>query len=507
MRTMNSKIKLAIVFSLALSFVLLPTCKRKEVTEPGPLGPSGFSVVLKLSASPNVISAGTSRDSTTITASLTKYDGIALSDKTIHFEIRDQSGNKLYLGYFEGNKSVISKTTDGNGEARVTYYGPLGDELTDTTYIYIFASASWDGKEFVSELTPIKVVRDVEEITIELVANPKVIVADTYREVSTITATVTQTGGIPLANETLLFEITDESGSQLNLGYFEGQHSVIEKTTDSNGMAQVQYFGPIAQEITEDTTIYIKVWCSQQTKECTSATTPICIVRESKDLSIELFAIPDVLWVSTQRPTSTIKAYLKKGSFPLPDIKVYFTITEGDGTFSNNQTNKFAYTDESGIATVEYMGPTEDEISADQTVTIQAHADAGGPDTATAEVQIQLLLETTGPTLELTADPNVLLCGDDRSTSLISAYYSQGGDPLAGKKIIFTLPDGLGLFANDQTTITAWTNENGVAAVTYRSPTNAELSADQTITLQAQAVTSSPDFVTATVQIQLIRIE
>lgn len=506
---MKSKIKLLIILSLALSFVLFSTCKRKEVEEPGPLGPSGFSIVLKLSASPNVISAGANRGSTTITASLTKYDGIALADKTIHFEIRDQSGNKVYLGYFEGNKSVVSKSTDSNGEVKVTYYGPLGQELTDTSYIYIFASASWDGKEFVSELQPIKVVRDVEEIYIELVANPSVLVAGTYRGVSKVTATLTESGGKPVANETVIFKI-NEDDSGIRYGYFEDFQTVIEKTTDSNGVAKVTYFGPIDEEFPddlEDECIEIEACVNEVIEscdDCPTATTFICIVQEGLDLSLDLFANPNVLLCTDERPESQIIAYFKEGAKPVVNRKVFFTITSGSGTFSNDKTSIAAHTNAQGIATVRYIGPTKDEITADQTVTIQGQGEAMDG-FVTGQTQVKLIRDVADFTLELTADPGILWCSDEKPTSQITALFKEGNTPLASEKIYFTLSSSVGEFSNGLTKTYAWTNSQGIATVTYYGPTKDDITADQTITIQGQVETSTDTIVAGSVSIKLIR--
>ncbi len=506
---MNSKIKLIIVFCLALSFILVTTCKRKEVEEPGPLGPSGFSVVLKLSASPNVISAGTSRESTTITASLIKYNGIALADKTIHFEIRDQSGSKVYLGYFEGNKSVISRTTDSSGEAIVTYYGPLGEELTDTSYIYIYASASWDGKEFISELQPIKIIRDLEEIYIELVANPSVLVAGAYRGVSQVTATLTESGGKPVTSETVIFKINENDAGN-RLGYFENFQTVIEKTTNSNGVAQVTYYGPIDQEYTddlEDECIEIEVCLNEvieDCEDCPTASTPICIVQEGKDLTLELFANPNVLLCTDENPRSEILAYFKEGAKPVVNRKVFFTITSGSGTFSNDKTSITTHTDESGIATVQYVGPTKDDITANEVVTIQGQGEASDG-FVTGETQIQLIRDVVDFSLELTADPGILWCSDEQPSSQITALFKEGNTPLVNQKIYFTLSSSVGEFSNGLTKIFTRTNSQGIATVIYYGPTKDDITADQTITIQAQAETSTDNIVTGSVDIKLIR--
>ncbi len=497
-----SKIKLFLILGLVLSFAIFPTCKRNKANEFSPFGPSSLSIILKLSASPNVITAGANRALTTIVASLQKYDSNPIAGKTVHFEIRDAAGNKLYIGYFEGNTSVASRTTDENGEARIVYYGPLGEELTDTGFVYIYARVAWDGKELIENLAPIRVVRDVEEIVIELAATPSALIADTYREVSTIKATVWQTGEKPLVKEPIIFEITDDTGTQLNLGYFEDSRTIYETKTNKNGIARVEYWGPIDQEISADTTVYIKAWLPGQS-EAPSVSTPISIIRESKDLSLELYAIPNVLLVTDERPTSLIQAYLKKGSMPLPDRRIFFTISSGSGIFSNDNDNIVATTDEQGIATVTYVGPTQDEISGDQTVTIQGQAEASSS-FVTGTTQIQLIRETTDYTLELAADPSILWVNDDEPTSEITATFKEGVNPLADRKVFFTITSGAGVFSNGLTSTFAYTNSQGIAAVTYVGPTRRDITADQTVTIQGQAEASGTTY-SDTTQIQLIR--
>jgi len=166
---MNLKIKFLIVFPIALTLVLFSSCKRTPIEEPSPIGPSTFSVILNLSASPNVIFAGspseTSRQISTIKASLKKFDGTPLHGKTIHFEIRDSSANIVNIGFFGGDVSVKAKVTDQNGETIVNYYGPFARELnalgltTDNVKIYIYAYVSGDGKEYIIEKTPIYIIR------------------------------------------------------------------------------------------------------------------------------------------------------------------------------------------------------------------------------------------------------------------------------------------------------------------------------------------------------------
>ncbi len=104
---MRSKINLLLVSSLILGLVFISSCKRSGVDYPGPTGPSTFAVLLNLSASPNVIYAGTARETTTITANLINFTGDPIANKLITFEVRDWAGSRIYAGFFDGKHSVV----------------------------------------------------------------------------------------------------------------------------------------------------------------------------------------------------------------------------------------------------------------------------------------------------------------------------------------------------------------------------------------------------------------
>lgn len=253
---MKNKRNIIIVFSLALILSFLPSC-RNAVEEPAPFGPSSLSILLHTSANPNVLFAGTTREVTTITASLKKFDGTPLSNISIHFEVTPN------LGHFEGNLSVITKITDSSGLVSLSYYGPTAQDLTANQTLYIYAYAAWEGKEIIAELTPVYIVRDKFDL----------------------------------------------------------------------------------------------------------------------DLVFELMADPNVLWCTSERPESVILGiFTFESGAPVVGRKVFFTILSGPGEFSDGKTKTYAVTDEEGVATITYVGPTNDEINYDQFVTIR-----GQPETYWAD--------------------------------------------------------------------------------------------------------------------------
>ena len=161
------KTKRALTFALG-SVLLLASfaCTRHDVGTPSPVGPSSFSVLLKLSASPNVIFAGEGkgqREGSAISVSLKRFDGTPLAGRTIYFEICDSDHLRVDLGYFEvdpwiaSSHRVTSKQTDAGGNINVVYYGPLRVELAASTSVYIWAKAASEGNEFIEDFARVDI--------------------------------------------------------------------------------------------------------------------------------------------------------------------------------------------------------------------------------------------------------------------------------------------------------------------------------------------------------------
>ncbi len=337
-------------------------------------------------------------------------------------------------------------------------------------------------------------------MSIELFAEPNVLVVSSEPGSSILKAYVKK-GTMPLPDRRVVFTISSGSGT------FTNDKDNIFADTNEFGIATVEYRSPTEDDITADEVVTIQAQVAASGSFVTT-TAQIQLVRDAADLSLELTANPNILWVDDDNPTSHVSAVFKEGNSPLADENIFFTITTGSGEFSNGLTSALVRTNSEGIATVTYVGPTKHEITQDETVTITAQASTDTSTPVTATVDIELILAAPALTLELTADPNVLMVTTERPISLITANLKQGNTAIGNRNIIFTLPDGLGEFANGYKTITASTNSLGIVTLNYYGPTTAELAADQLITVQAQAATTgSEGFVTATVQIQLIVLQ
>lgn len=231
---------------LCMFLVVFSSCKRNGVQETNPFGPSTFSILLQLAAAPNVIFAGDSRESTTVTASLKRYDGFPIANQVVHFDIRDAAGNKATIGFFEGNESVKTGTTDQNGMISVSYFGPFSQELTVDTMIFIEAVVAWEGNEFISDLAPIYLIREAVDLTFTLIADPNVLLATENRPQSQLKAYFKTVDGIPLSGRRVYFKILSGPGSFANN---TGKTFVL---TDTNGYAVVTFYGPTKHEIGYD---------------------------------------------------------------------------------------------------------------------------------------------------------------------------------------------------------------------------------------------------------------
>ncbi len=617
-----------------LFFVFLAifsSCKRNGIQEPNPFGPSTFSILLQLVAAPNVIFAGDTRESTTVTATLKRYNGVPIANTVVHFDIRDATGNKVNLGFFEGNESVKTRITDQNGMVSVRYYGPFSQELTTDRTIYIAAVVAWEGNEFINELTPIYLIREAVDLTftliadpnvllatenrpqsqlkayfktvdgiplagrkvyydilsgpgtfaqnarktfvltdangyavvsyfgptkneiesdqvvtiegrpetatpfdiaeeveirlireeatstpqLQLAAEPNVIIAGDTRESTTVTATLIRDYNVPVANTDIHFSIRYVAGNRANLGFFEGNESVITRTTNQNGMVSVTYFGPISHELTADTTVYIKAQVAWEGNEFINEQTPIYLIRDAVDLTFTLIADPNVLLVTESRPQSQLKAYFKTvDGVPIAGRIIYFEILSGAGSFADDERRTFVLTDANGYAVVSYFGPTIDDIENDQTVQIQAKPETASPYYIHEEVDIRLIREESisTPTLQLSAVPNVLIAGDSKESSTVTATLKwDNGVPVANTDVHFSIRDAsgdqisLGIFKGNESITTETTDENGMVSVIYFGPINTELTKDTTIYIEATVAWADDEFINEQTPILIIR--
>lgn len=512
---------LTIILTITIGF---NSCKRSSLEQPSPVGPSNFAVVLRLAASPNVLYSSTSQQKTTLTATLTKYNGIPISDRTVTFDIRNELGVKVSLGHFEDNQPVISKVTDSNGIIRVDYFGPLATDLRDefgneNTTIYIYAYLSWDAKEFIQEIAPIYLVQQVSDLVLEAVAFPDVLYAgNTMRKNSTISATVKIAGDVALSDHPINFEITDQDGAKLNVGYFQGHQMVISRKTNEDGTAKVDYIGPLAHEIADNLTVYIKVSVSGIDEEqAVSMLVPIQIIREVTEWTMYLSSQPNVLFAGedeTVRETSVVTAVLNAaGGVSVANQPIYFEVTDenGDklnvGFFEGNVPAIKKSTNKAGEVSVTYFSPIASEIADNVTLYMKATLAGEGSDIISVLTPIYIIRDVTDVFFDLFADPNILWARSGRPHSKITAVFKKiDGSPFVNKEIYFAILSGPGEFGNGKNKAVAKTDSTGTAVVTYYGPTKNQFTgASVDVVIQGQPQTKTPNYIHVEIDIRIRR--
>ncbi len=247
---MKNKIYILMCVMLGFTISFFSACTRSQVEEPSPVGPSTLSILLDVNSYPNVISAGESRQSVQITADLKKFDGVPLSNQTITFEIRDELGSRLYVGFFEDNQSIVTKTTDGSGRASVTYHGPLAQEIfvanngqTADKQVYIYAFVGWEDNEFIADYAPVYIISDMVELTFDMQASPNVLWCSDENPYSEIKGLFKKADGAPIVGRKVFFKILKGKGE------FEDGTRKTYVYTNAEGIATIRYVGPTAAEM------------------------------------------------------------------------------------------------------------------------------------------------------------------------------------------------------------------------------------------------------------------
>ena len=119
---------------------------------------SSSTVLMELIANPNILYAGTHRESATIMATLKNLEGKPLSNRTVYFEINDETDKHAHIGFFSGQNPVASRVTNSDGKAYVTYFAPLRSEIWKDTVVHIWASTPGVGTPFIQQFVPVFII-------------------------------------------------------------------------------------------------------------------------------------------------------------------------------------------------------------------------------------------------------------------------------------------------------------------------------------------------------------
>lgn len=195
-------------------------------------------------------------------------------------------------------------------------------------------------------------------------ASPNTITAALYqRQMTTITATLKKYDGTGQAGRTVVLDVVDDTFNRLDVGYFEGSNSVATKTTDSNGTVRVNYYGPLSQEIANGGSVYIRANAAWEGSQLISDTAQIYLVHESSEVTVTAKAIPEVIYAGSSGGVSMIQAVVLAGGQPVKNFPVYFIANLNLGKFADGKLSTVANTNDQGVATMAYIGPSSSEMS------------------------------------------------------------------------------------------------------------------------------------------------
>jgi hypothetical protein len=137
---------------IGLGLALLTSCERSRVFEPSPVGPSTISLSFDLTASPNVIYAGTRRATAEIRA-VVQDGGSPLMKAIVYFTIL--SGPGLFYDY---STRVVAFSNE-NGVASVLILGPLKSEIVADQDIILEAQLESSSPNVIVKNVTVRVLR------------------------------------------------------------------------------------------------------------------------------------------------------------------------------------------------------------------------------------------------------------------------------------------------------------------------------------------------------------
>ncbi|MFC0226968.1 Ig-like domain-containing protein [Serratia aquatilis] len=374
----------------------------------------------------NALTAGNGGDtlangtaSNTVSLPVTDANGNPLPDYEVTFTVTDP----------DGNKTTVTATTDENGIATL----PVTSDKAGTVTV----ETSVGGKDV---SVGIDFVADSSTATIADNALTASNGGDTVANANasnTVSLPVTDAKGNPLPDYEVTFTVTDAGGNQ----------TTVTATTDKNGVATL----PVTSDKAGTVNVAVEVGGKTNTLDlgfiADSSTATIA------DNTLTAGNGGDTVANGTASNTVSLPVTDAKGN-PLPDYEVTFTVTDAGG----NQTTVTATTDENGIATL--------PITSDKAGTVNVETSVGGKDVS---VGIDFVADSSTATLAdnaLTASNGGDTLANGTASNTVSLPVTDAkGNPLPDYAVTFTVTDAGG----NQTTVTATTDENGIATLPITS--------------------------------------
>lgn len=232
--------------------------------------------------------------------------------------------------------------------------------------------------------------------------------------------------------------------------------------------------------------------------------------------SFKISASPNILFAGfQQRQATNITAVLRKfNGEPLAGRTVFFEIinatkfqrADSVGYFEGVQAVATRVTDGNGIVSINYYGPTAEEIpiilcqdpadcqptrnTAFDSYYIKASVAWEGTEMIEEWTPVYFVRDYSDIIFNVTVEPNVLWCTNTRPEATIKVFFAvPDGTPIAGRKIFFEIESGPGMFSDGKVKTFKETGSNGYVTMIYRGPTSSEMGSNEqkvSITVQPQ---------------------
>lgn len=321
----------------------------------------------------------------TISAQLLDINNNPVPAQTVKFQFATVADNVT-----GASVSPTSAVTDANGNVSATYQAGAANGVDTVTLTY--------GN---NKTTPVYITVDSTAKPVGSIVLALANTSTSAGAIQTVVATVKDTSGTPLANQTVNFSAT------------AGSFSAPSASTGANGQASVSYTAPTAAGTATLT-------ASSGGYSASSDVT----VGAGKATTVTVSASPNS--VAPNRLSSVV-AVVSDGSNTIANHAVTFSTTVGK--FSNGAKTINATTDSSGVAVQSLTAPG----SGNAVITVTAKPEnASGTDTVTVDAAAAVIGDMTVTALKAS------IPADGTSTAMVRAHVADGsGNSLAGVTVHF----------------------------------------------------------------------
>ncbi|MEA2063997.1 MAG: hypothetical protein U9P14_09895, partial [Gemmatimonadota bacterium] len=451
-RTLLIKVPAAVLAGLAV--LLIVFCDSDKT----PTSASAAAATLKYVSGNQQTGTRLTRLGQPLKVRVLDHDGDPVPGYMVKFEVASLSGSLADGGIksqevqtnVSGETSVyltLGENTDSSYTVQATATGASGSPLSGSPVVF-YATAVAGPTGPIGPVTPIDSVvtpTDTSQVITFLLQVPDsvvTIVGDTAR----IQVSLTNTAGLPVTGQEVLFEVTGGSG------FFAG-------TLQQNAAVPSDNYGKAAVDFITDTLVGVNSVCmaTNNTLAPLSFTTFGAPSTSGGSISIITSAGQDTLgYAGRQLAAARVVRVLDVYGNQVPGWTVYWSVLSGGGNLSSSTTK----TDDNGLAMAFWtMGP------APGLNRLQAHFIDSRGIVHKVEFEITALHDpdVKGPVyrmtgLDLGAD-TLGRAGTVFSTPLVVTVFDSLDHPLGDQEVIFIVEQGAGSVNPEK----AFTNSDGVA--------------------------------------------